>query len=95
MEFISWLAHWLLHEFVLTRQELKREITIPRIITGIVGYGLVHGGWSFINREKDHVAHRRKMALFHVKKRHDGRFSHCTECRITERHYLTQPPAPQ
>jgi hypothetical protein len=83
------ISHWLIHQLWLTWHQIQADITIPRIVTGIIGYGIIHGGWKFINREQELLEHKRSVALLHVKKRHKGRFSHCSECRTILIHYQT------
>jgi uncharacterized membrane protein YadS len=89
------ILQWLLHEFWLTGQEIKHEITIPHTITGLIGYAILHGIYAIIHHEelaliKQLNKLRHSMAMLHVKKRHKGRFSHCNEWRVIERHYLSQ-----
>ncbi len=87
--------HWLLHQFWLTYREIAREITIPHTVTGFVGYVLLHGAYAFIHREEVSLVRRlksdrHKTAWLHIKKRHNGRFSHCKDCVTIQAHRLPE-----
>lgn len=88
--------HWLIHQIWLTWHEIQQEITIPHTITGMIGYGLLHGLYSFIHRQEVSLIRqlkndRHKTAWLHIEKRHNGRFSHCENCVTIQAHRVQEP----
>lgn len=87
--------YWLFHELSLTLREIQGEITIPHTITGMIGYGILHASYAMLHHEERTLVRRlkndqHKVAWLHVKKRHCGRFSHCNDCVIIQRHRLPE-----
>lgn len=89
--------HWILYQLWLTWREIVHEITIPHTLTGVLAYGLVHSMYTFIHREETSLlkslkSNHHKAAWLHIKKRHDGRFSHCKDCVTILAHRSAQHP---
>lgn len=91
------MIHWILYQLLLTWREIVREVTIPHTLTGVLAYGIVHGLYAFIHREEVSLlkrlkTERHKLAWLHVKRRHNGRLSHCAECVTIQAHRLPEQP---
>lgn len=76
---------WFLHEIVLTYQELRLNITIPHIFTGIVLYNIVHfaakRGQMIAMREQKLFKNVVQARIYnHIHSRHQGKPSDCPDC---------------
>lgn len=86
---------WLIHQLWLTWHEIITEITIPHTITGMIAYAILHSMYALLHFEemsllKKLKTNRHKAAWLHIKKRHNGRFSHCTDCMAIQAHRALQ-----
>lgn len=79
------IVHWFYHEAVLTYQQIRTDVTIPHIFTGVVLYSIVHTAAKNGHRSAKRVEHlfkseAQRMVHSHVHLRHGGRPWNCKDC---------------
>ncbi len=76
---------WVTHQLVLTYQEIRHEVTIPHVFTGVVLYTIVHtaaktGHNSAKRAEQLFKSEAQRRIYNHVHGRHQGKPVDCPDC---------------
>lgn len=87
---------WLSHELVLTIEQIKTEVTIPNIITGLIIYTIIHtaaktGQESGRRTKKLFKTEMQKYIYQHVNLGHKGHPIKCEESDCQPIQILTDP----
>lgn len=79
------MLHWLLGQFIDTYRQIRTDVTIPHVFTGIVLYIIVHtavktGQKSAMRAESLFKNAVQQQIYTHVHSRHQGKASDCPDC---------------
>ncbi len=89
------MHNWLWEQLLLTGVEIKKEVTIPHIITGIIMYCIVHSASKrgTQSAEKVFKSHMQRLIHRHVHDRHGGHPLKCEHpaCDTTVRSDSPEP----
>ena len=79
------LVHWFVHQLLLTYKEIRVEVTIPHVFTGVVLYTIVHtaaknGQRSARRVENLFKTEAQRLIYLHVHSKHQGKPVDCPDC---------------
>jgi len=79
------IVHWFWNEIILTYREIRQNVTIPHIFTGVVLYWIVHTAAKNGQKSAKRVEHlfkteAQRLIYIHTHAKHQGKPVDCPDC---------------